>query len=135
MTLPGIQEFLRSLTVCALIASLAVPARMPAQSHIVSPEEMQAAIVSAAKTRDANREKIVALLSTPKTATALRAARVDVAAVKNAVSTLSDEELARLAARADQAERDVVAGRLSDRDLLWILVGIAALILIIVAVD
>jgi hypothetical protein len=50
------------------------------------------------------------------------------------VSSLNDEELARLAARADKADTDFAAGRMSDRDLLWILVGIAALILIIVAV-
>jgi hypothetical protein len=54
--------------------------------------------------------------------------------VKNAVSTLSDQELAQLAARADKAQTDFVAGNLSDRDLIIIILAVAALILIIVAV-
>ena len=54
--------------------------------------------------------------------------------VDAAISTLSDEELARLASRADKLDQDFAAGRLSDRDLLIVIVGIAALVLIIVAV-
>ena len=54
--------------------------------------------------------------------------------VETAIETLSDEELARLASRADKLDQDFAAGRLSNRDLLIIIVGIAALILIIVAV-
>jgi hypothetical protein len=59
---------------------------------------------------------------------------MDPAQVKTAVSTLSDQELAQLASRAEKAQADFAAGRLSDRDLIIILIAIAALILIIVAV-
>ena len=45
-----------------------------------------------------------------------------------------DQELARLASRADKAQADFAAGRLEDRDLLIIVVAIAALVLLIVAV-
>ena len=51
-----------------------------------------------------------------------------------AVSQLNDQELAQLASRASKANADFAAGTLSDRDLIIILVAIAALILIIVAV-
>jgi hypothetical protein len=54
--------------------------------------------------------------------------------VKTAVSSLSDQELAQLAARSTKAQADFAAGRLEDRDLLMILVAMAALVLIIVAV-
>jgi len=54
--------------------------------------------------------------------------------VKDAVSRLNDQELAQLAARTSKAQADFAAGNLSDRDLIIILVCIAALILIIVAV-
>jgi hypothetical protein len=47
---------------------------------------------------------------------------------------LSDAELAQLAQRANTAQADFAAGTLSDRDLLLILVGIAVIVLIIVAV-
>jgi hypothetical protein len=100
----------------------------------VSQDEMQAAIVGATRAREKSRERVVSFLSTPRAEKALRTAGVDMQLVKSAVSSLNDEELSRLAARADKAEADFAAGRISDRDLLWILVGIAALILIIVAV-
>jgi hypothetical protein len=54
--------------------------------------------------------------------------------VKKAVASLSDAELAQLASRTQKAQADFAAGRLSDRDLIIILIAIAALILIIVAV-
>jgi hypothetical protein len=54
--------------------------------------------------------------------------------VKTAVSTLNDQELAQLAARADKAQADFAAGNLSERDLILIILGIAVLVLIIVAV-
>jgi hypothetical protein len=50
-----------------------------------------------------------------------------------AISTLSDDELARLASRADKLDQDFAAGRLSDRGMLIVILGAAALLLIIVA--
>jgi CHASE3 domain sensor protein len=54
--------------------------------------------------------------------------------VKTAVSLLSSEELAQLASRAKEAQSDFAAGALSDRELIYIIVGVAILILIIVAI-
>jgi len=59
---------------------------------------------------------------------------MDLQQVKTAVATLSDDDLAQLSSRAERAQTDFAGGRLSDRDLIWIIVAIAALILIIVAV-
>jgi hypothetical protein len=47
---------------------------------------------------------------------------------------LSDQELAQLSAKADKAQSDFAAGNLNDRDLILIILGIAILVLIIVAV-
>jgi hypothetical protein len=54
--------------------------------------------------------------------------------VKNAVSQLSDQDLAQLASRASKAQADFAAGSLSDRDLIIIILAVVALVLIIVAV-
>lgn len=123
------------MIVCALVTGLLVAPSASAQTQIVSPEELQSAIVSATHAKQQHRQAIASFLTTPKAEKALRTARLDAAQVKAAVSSLNDEELARLAVRAHQAQEDFAAGRISERDLLWILVGIAALILIIVAVD
>ena len=64
----------------------------------------------------------------------MKTAHINEQQVKTAVKELSDEDLAQLSARAEKAQREFAAGTLSDRDLLIILVAIAAIILIIVAV-
>jgi hypothetical protein len=65
---------------------------------------------------------------------ALKTAHMNPEQVKTGVASLSDAELAQLASRAEKAQADFVAGTLSDRDLLLIILGIAALVLIIIAV-
>jgi len=45
-----------------------------------------------------------------------------------------DDELAQLAAKVQTTQADFAAGKMSDHDLIIILIAIAALILIIVAV-
>jgi hypothetical protein len=91
-------------------------------------------LVNAAQTRRQNLEKVKGLFSSDETRKAMEAAQISPKRVDAAVETLSDEELARLASRADKLDQDFAAGRLSDRDLLIVLLGIAALVLIIVAV-
>jgi hypothetical protein len=54
--------------------------------------------------------------------------------VRSAITSLSDQELAQLATRANKAQADFAAGNITDHDLLIILIVVLALILIIVAV-
>ncbi len=117
-----------------LVAFLGFQPGLQAQSHIVSPAEMQKAAVARTQARQQNVQTVTQFLSTPTVKKALKSAHMDPQQVKTAVSSLSDEELARCASRAQKAQADFAAGNMSDRDLLIILVGIAALILIIVAV-
>ncbi len=134
MALSKLHQLSRGFTVCVLLASFGVHPALPAQTHVVSPADLQREIVGATQARQQNRDTVGAFLSSPTAQKALSAARIDLKQVTAAVSGLSDEDLARLAARADKAQADFAAGRISDRDLLIILIGIAALILIIVAV-
>jgi len=107
---------------------------MVAQAHVVSPAELQKATVAATQARQRNIETIQQFLSSEASRKALNASHMDAEKVTQAVSQLNDQELAQLAARASKAQADFAAGTLSDRDLIIILVAIAALILIIVAV-
>ncbi len=118
-----------------LMTSFAVPSSLRAQQHVVSPTDIHKELVNATQTRRQNRDKVRELFSSKTAQKALRKAGMDPAQVKTGISTLSDAELAQLASRADKARDDFAAGRLSDRDLLIVLVGLAALILIIVAVS
>jgi hypothetical protein len=116
------------------IAMLISAAPAEAQKHVVSPAELHQQLLDVSRTRAANIEKLSDFFASPQADHALRRAHLNPVQVQVAISTLSDQELAQMSARATQAQRDFAAGALSDRDLIIILVGIAVLILIIVAV-
>jgi Flp pilus assembly protein TadB len=125
-------QSIRLLAICFLLTLCATS--ILAQTHVVSPTDIHKELVNTAHTRQKNVEKVKSLFSSNETRKALESAQISPEKVDAAVSTLNDDELARLASRADKLDKDFAAGRLNDRDLLIILVGIAALILIIVAV-
>src|SRR5512145_2759909 len=120
------------LAACLLLTLCATGIR--AQTHVVSPSDIHKELVNTARTRQKNLEKTRRLFSSDETRKALEAAKISPEKVDAAVSTLSDDELAQLASRADKLDQDFAAGMLSNRDLLFIILGIAALVLIIVAV-
>ena len=115
------------------VAMLGIPC-LSAQDHIVSAGDLRKEIASAAQARQANVAKIQKFFSSESAQKALKTARMDPQKVQKAVPYLSDQELARLASQSEKAQADFAAGTMSDRDLLYILLGIAALVLIIVAV-
>jgi hypothetical protein len=129
-----IRQFVRGVTAGTLAVVFLIPQDALAQGHVVSLAELQSAAVASTQARQRNIEALQQFVSSPSAAKALKSAHIDAQQVKNAVSRLSDQELAQLASRATKADADFAAGTLSDRDLIIILVAIAALILIIVAV-
>ena len=129
-----LRQPLRVVVATLLVALFIVPTDALAQSHVVSPADLQKEAVAASQVRQHNLDSVQRLLSTPAAEKALKSAKMDTQQVTTAVSTLNDQELAQLAARADKAQADFAAGTLSERDLILIILGIAVLVLIIVAV-
>jgi len=131
-----LRQTFRVAVAFVLAAVFALPQNLLAEtaSHLVSPSELQQAVVKASAARQQNRDEVQQFLSSEQAQKALKSAHMNPEQVKNAVSTLDDAELARLASRAHKSQADFAAGDLSDRDLMIIIVAIAALILIIVAV-
>lgn len=129
-----LRQHARSIIAVALVVLFVVPTDLVAQSHVVSPADLQKEVVAASQVRQHNLETVQQFLSTPTAEKAMKSAQVDPQQVKTAVSTLSDQELAQLATRADKAQADFAAGRISDRDLIIIILAIVALVLIIIAV-
>jgi len=113
---------------------LATPQDVFPQDHVISSSDIQKDLAAASASRQRNLAQLEGFLSSPKAQQALNSAHISYQQVKNAVRQLNDEDLARLSARTEKAQKDFAAGTLSDRDLIIILVAIAALILIIVAV-
>src|SRR5215831_1192713 len=104
-----------------------------AQTHVVSQADIHKELVNAAQARRQNLQKVKRLFSSDETRKALESAQMSPEKVDAAISTLSDDELARLASRADKLDQDFAAGRLSDRDMLIVILGAAAILLIVVA--
>jgi hypothetical protein len=122
------------VTAMLLAIAVVIPSQLLAENHVVSQAEMQKQAIASSQARQQKIESLSNQLSTSSAQKALKAAQMNPERVKTAVASLSDDELSKLTSRADKAQTDFAAGRISDRDLLLILVAIAALILIIVAV-
>lgn len=130
----NVRQSIRVMIASILAMLFLLPADLVAQSHVVSPTELQQQVMAASQTRQHNIDALQQFLSTPAAEKAIKSAKMDPRQVKTAVSALDDQDLAQLAARADKAQANFAAGSLSDRDLLLIIVAIAVIVLIIVAV-
>jgi len=118
------------------LSSLAIvtPRSAIAQDHVVAPSDIQKDVAASSTARQKNQTQLENFVSSPEAQQAMKSAHLDASQVKNAIPNLNDEELADLSARSEKAQQDFAAGKLSDRDLIIILLAVVALILIIVAV-
>src|SRR5258705_9581352 len=124
----------RVVIASVLVTIFSVPPSLLAQTHVVSPSDLQKELISATQQRELNVEKVRQFLSSENAQRALKTAHMNPEQVKTGVASLSDAELAQLASRVEKAQADFLAGTLSNRDLLFIILAISALVLIIVAV-
>ncbi len=123
-----------SVTALAVLFGLAgVPAGAQDKQHVVSLSELNKDAARPAQTRQTNEEAVRTLLSSDAAQKALKSSNLDYQQVDRAVGQLNDEDLARLAERSRRAQSDFAAGRISDRDLLWIIVIALAIIVLAVA--
>jgi len=113
---------------------LATPQDVLAQNHVVSSSDIEKDVAAASASRQQNLAQLESFLSSKEAQHAMKSAHINYQQVRNAVWQLNDDDLARLSARSVKAQKDFAAGRLSDRDLIIILLAVAGLVLIIVAV-
>lgn len=117
-----------------LIFSLWIPQVAAGQTPVVSPSELQQAITTAAKARQKNRDDVQAFFSREPIRNALKTGKIDYERVQKATASLSPDELARLAARTNQLERDFAAGSLTNQELTYIVIALAAAVIVLIAV-
>ena len=123
-----------SMLAIALLFGVAVtPARGQDKQHVVSLSDLTKDAARPAQTRQSNEEAVRSLLSSDQAQKALKSANLDYQKVDKAVGQLSDEDLAKLAERSRQAQRDFAAGRISDRDMLWIILIALAIVVLALA--
>ena len=119
--------------VFALAFVLQAPLLATAQNHhVVPPAELQQATTSAVHSRQQNISKIEKFFSSEQAAAALKSAHLDPVQIQNAVPTLSNQELARLASQADKAQKDFVAGALTNQQITYILIALATAAIVLI---
>ena len=125
----------RALVFSTLLCMAGIPLQSQGQEkqHVVSLDELKKDAARPAEVRQADEAAVRNLLSTENGQKALKSANLDLQRVDKAVSQLSDEDLAKLAEKSRQAQKDFAAGRLSDRDLLWIILIIVAVLVLALA--
>jgi hypothetical protein len=125
---------LRLLLVVGLAALVTIPQGAIAQDHVVSSSDIKKDLQAQSAQRQEQLAKVEGLLGREDAQKAMADAHIDYKQVQTAVRSLSDEDLARVAAKADRAQKDFAAGNFSDRDLILLILAIAVIVLIIVAV-
>jgi hypothetical protein len=130
----SLQRTFQFLCIAVLSVAITFSPNLFAQDHVVSPAELQKDVQAVSAARQRSLAQIDSLLSSQQGQKALETVHVSYQQVQKAVASLDDADLARLAARAQLAQNNFAAGRISDRDLIIILIGVVVIVLIIVAV-
>ena len=121
------------LAIALLFGLAGVPARAQDQQLVVSLSDLNKDAARPAQTRQSDEAAVRRLLSSDQGQKALKSANLEYQKVDKAVGQLNDEDLAKLAERSRRAQSDFAAGRISDRDLLWIIVIALAIIVLAIA--
>ena len=122
-----------TLLFAAVVTAGPMLAQSQADQRVVPLGELNKAAAGPAETRRANEAEIRQLFATVDGQKALKSANVDYAKIDRAVSSMSDEDVARISSRARELNRDFSGGSLSDHDLLLILI-IALIVIILIVV-
>ena len=118
----------------SLVFSTSQSAWAQEKDHAVSSGQLRSDLQKASTERQANEAAVRAMFATDPGKQTLKSAGMDYQKVDKAISQVNDEDLARMADRSREVQKDFAAGHLSDRDLIIILLVAVALILIIIAV-
>ncbi len=120
------------VAVAVVCAVLAAPLALAAQDHVVPPLELRKDVREASAVRQRNADQLRAFLNSDLARQATAAARLDSAKIDRAIASLSDQELAALAAKSGQIQNDFAAGSLTSTQVTYIIFG--AILIIVVAI-
>ena len=125
----------RAMVSPALAILLAVPLHSHAaasqEDHLVTSQAMQDQLTQSAADRQKNIDAVKRFLNSPIADKAIRAAHYNPEEVRKAIPTLTDDELADLAARSNQVQQEFVAGSLTRTELALIAVAFVVIIVVI----
>lgn len=118
-----------------LVFLLLLPQLAAGQTSVVPSSELRDAVAAAAKARQKNLDDVRSFFSGAEAKAAMKSARVDYRKVDKAVATMSADELERLAAKTNAAQRDFAAGALSNQELTYIVIALATAVIVLLIVE
>jgi hypothetical protein len=130
---------LRALVPAAMLLAFAAPRGAMAQApaaktdHIVSSQALQQQVVSSAAQRQQNIDTLEQMLKLPEAQKAMHDAKVSPEQVKQAIPTLSDQELSNLAGRTRNAQQQFSAGFIGT-GLFTLLILLVILIIVLIVI-
>jgi hypothetical protein len=130
----GILVALAAAAVLSAVPVCAEESLAAAGNHLVTPDVAQARVLEAGAARERNLATVESFLASPAGQAGMGAVGVSEARVRGALPLLSDAELQDVAVRAAALQADPVAGGLTSRQWIWILVAAAAITILIIAV-
>jgi hypothetical protein len=125
-------RILKCAGVMVLGGLLVAPETVVAQNHVVSSRQIQNDIASSSATRQRNERELRSFLARKEIQKSMKSEGVNPQQVTNAVSRLSDSELASLAARTQKAQHDFAAGLIGMG--IFTLIGVVVVAVILIAV-
>jgi len=106
-----------------------------AQDHIVSGTVLKDSLRVAAHERESNVKRVGEFFSSPQVGKVLeRFDFLGLERITEAIPTLSDQELATLADQIQELDKEVKAGALSNEHLTYIVIALAAAVIVLIIV-
>ena len=118
-----------TLLTCLLVLP---PNTFSAQDHVVSAAELRQALQMASEKRHNDIKAVREFFGADVVKKSLNVAHLDLQKIQTAVSVLSDEELGQLAGRVHAAQKEMVAGALTNEQLTYVVIALAAAVLVLV---
>jgi len=119
-----------ALLMLTLACTLLFSPSLQGQDHVVSQTDLHRAMQKAAQARQENQSKVEKFFNQKRVQQTLKSAKIDPAQVQKAVSSLNDDELARLASQTDKAQQDIAGGALNNTQITYIIIAIATALIV-----
>jgi len=128
-----IRKFCSALLSLLLTAGfLSAPAQ--AQENTVTRTELREALRKAAAEKDRNLQQIRSFFAEPQARAALSSAGVDYEQVQKTIAALDADDLAKIASQTSRIQADFAAGALTNQELTYIIIALAAAVLVLIVV-
>jgi len=101
---------------------------------VVSQGELKQALSTASRTLKENLDQVHSFFSGDPSRHAFKTAHIDSERVQKAVSSLDDNELAKLADQTRHIQGDFAAGALTNQQLTYIVIALATAVIVLIAV-